>query len=118
MGLVPQRLAGGGGQRAGVELAGLQDAVFRVAQEAVRNVAEHAAATAVDIRLESSDGTVELIVADDGVGFDVARLHGTPAEGHVGLLLLRDLVQTAGGTLEFDSAPGQGTRVRLEAPAT
>jgi two-component system, NarL family, sensor kinase len=90
--------------------------VFRVAQEAVRNVAEHAAAGSVEMRLASSDGKVELTVADDGVGFDIASLRGRPAEGHVGLLLLRDLVQTAGGTLDIDSTPGQGTRLRLGAP--
>jgi two-component system, NarL family, sensor kinase len=92
--------------------------VFRVAQEAVRNIAEHAAATTVDMQLESSDGTVQLTIADDGVGFDIADLQGRPAEGHVGLLLLRDLVQTAGGTLDIESTPGQGTRLRLGAPTT
>ncbi|HZD73153.1 MAG TPA: ATP-binding protein [Actinomycetota bacterium] len=92
--------------------------VFRVAQEAVRNIAEHAAAKSVDMRLESTDGTVQLTVADDGVGFDTARLRGRPAEGHVGLLLLRDLVQTAGGTLGIESTPGQGTCLRLGAPTT
>ena len=71
--------------------------VFRVAQEAVRNVAEHSAAGAVDVRLEASGAMVALTVADDGIGFDVARLADTPAGGHVGLLLLRDLARTAGG---------------------
>jgi two-component system NarL family sensor kinase len=91
--------------------------VFRVAREAVRNVAEHSAASAVDVRLEASGATVRLTVADDGVSFEVARLADTPAGGHVGLLLLRDLVRTAGGTLEIDSNPGRGTRVHLEVPA-
>jgi signal transduction histidine kinase len=101
----------------GVPVSGeTAELVFRVAQEAVRNVAEHAAATSVDMRLEASNGTVTLTVADDGVGFDLDRLRGSPVEGHVGLLLLRDLVQTAGGRLEVDSAPGKGTRVRLGAP--
>jgi two-component system, NarL family, sensor kinase len=90
--------------------------VFRVAQEAVRNVAEHSAASAVDVRLEAG-ATVRLTVADDGIGFEVARLADTPAGGHVGLLLLRDLVTSAGGTLEIDSGPGRGTRLHLEVPA-
>jgi len=92
--------------------------VFRVAQEAVRNVAEHSAAGAVDVRLEATGATVALTVADDGIGFDAARLADTSAGGHVGLLLLRDLARTAGGTLEIDSTPGRGTRVHLEVPAT
>jgi two-component system NarL family sensor kinase len=92
--------------------------IFRVAQEAVRNVAEHAGATSVDMRVETGDGMIRLTVADNGVGFDVGRLHRRPVEGHVGLLLLQDLVRTAGGSLEIDSSPGKGTRLRLGAPAT
>ena len=92
--------------------------IFRVAQEAVRNVAEHAGASSVDMRLETGDGMIRLTVADNGVGFDVGRLQRRPVEGHVGLLLLHDLVRTAGGSLEIDSTPGQGTRLRLGAPAT
>ena len=51
--------------------------VFRVAQEAVRNVAEHSAAGGVDVELEVAGGTVALTVADDGIGFDPARLADT-----------------------------------------
>jgi signal transduction histidine kinase len=103
--------------RGGVAVSGeAAELVFRVAQEAVRNIAEHAGATSVDMRLEASDGMVNLTVADNGVGFDVSRLRQKPVEGHVGLLL-HDLVRTAGGELEIDSTPGQGTRLRLGAPA-
>src|SRR5215213_7255217 len=91
--------------------------VFRVAQEAVRNVAEHSAAGTVDVRLAATD-TVTLTVADDGIGFDPATLADTPAGGHVGLLLLQDLARTAGGRLEIDASPGRGTRLQLEVPAT
>jgi signal transduction histidine kinase len=90
--------------------------VFPVAQEAVRNVAEHSAATAVDLRLAHTGATVALTVADDGIGFDVAALADTPAGGHVGLPM-SDLARTAGGTLAIDSSPGRGTRVHLEVPA-
>ena len=91
--------------------------VFRVAQEAVRNVAEHSAAGGVDVELEVAGGTVALTVADDGIGFDPARLADTPAGGHVGLLLLQDLARAAGGSLRIDASPGRGTTVRLEVPA-
>ncbi len=90
--------------------------VFRVAQEAVRNVAEHSAASSVDVRLVAGD-RVALTVADDGIGFDPAKLADTPAGGHVGLLLLQDLARTAGGRLEIDASPGRGTRLDLEVPA-
>ena len=88
--------------------------VFRVAQEAVRNVVAHSGATTVTLRLDRDGDTVTLTVADDGVGFDAARLDGIQAGGHVGLLLLRDLARTAGATLDLESAPGDGTRLRLE----
>jgi len=90
--------------------------VFRVAQEAVRNVAEHSAAGTVDLQLKAAGGTVALTVADDGIGFDPARLAGTPAGGHVGLLLLQDLARAAGGSLRIDASPGRGTTVHLEVP--
>jgi two-component system NarL family sensor kinase len=90
--------------------------VFRVAQEAVRNVAEHSAAGTVDVRLVAGPDTVALTVADDGIGFDLAGLAGTPAGGHVGLLLLQDLARTAGGRLEIDTSLGRGTTLRLEVP--
>jgi two-component system NarL family sensor kinase len=79
-------------------------------------VAEHSAAGTVDVRLTAAD-TVALTVADDGIGFDPAELADTPAGGHVGLLLLRDLARTAGGSLEIDASPGCGSRLHLEVPA-
>jgi signal transduction histidine kinase len=90
--------------------------VFRVAQEAVRNVAEHSAAGTVDVRLTAGE-QVALTVADDGIGFDPATLADTPADGHVGLLLLQDLARTAEGRLELHASPGRGTRLHLEVPA-
>jgi two-component system, NarL family, sensor kinase len=100
-----------------VELADAPaELVFRVAQEAVRNVAEHSAAAAVEVRLDAGPELVALTVADDGIGFDPATLADTPAGGHVGLLLLRDLATTAGGRLEIDAGPGRGTRLHLEVP--
>ena len=101
-----------------VELAdAAAELVFRVAQEAVRNVAEHSAAAAVDVRLAAGPGTVALTVADDGIGFDLAALADTPAGGHVGLLLLQDLARSAGGRLDIESSPGRGTTLQLEVPA-
>src|SRR4029453_3390315 len=60
--------------------------------------------------------TVALTVADDGIGFDVAKLADTPAGGHVGLLLLQDLARTAGGSPESEAAPARGTLLRLCGP--
>ncbi len=94
----------------------VEQLVFRVAQEATRNIAAHAGAGHARISLtRTRDGAV-LEIADDGRGFDAATVAGRRVEGHMGLQLLSDLVQSAGGRLEIVSAPGEGARLRLEVP--
>ena len=89
----------------------LETLFYRCAQEALRNVARHSGATHVDIHVDADDHTAHLIVQDDGRGFA-----GRVGEGHLGLRLLSDLADEAGGKLELDSQPGRGTRVCIEAP--
>lgn len=85
--------------------------LYRVAQESVRNAERHARASHLVVRLAGVEDRVSLSITDDGVGYDTT----TPAaEGHVGLVLQRDLVQSAGGELHVESAPGRGTTVRVE----
>lgn len=90
--------------------------VFRVAQEAIRNVANHAGARTVVVRLTVSATCAVLTVTDDGQGFEPAASGARPAAGHFGLVVLRDLATDAGADLRVDAAPGQGTCVRLEVP--
>jgi two-component system NarL family sensor kinase len=91
--------------------------VYRVAREALRNVAAHAAASQVRVVVASeAAGRVRLTVVDDGRGFDADRRAERAADGHVGLTLLEDLVVQRGGSLTVASAPGEGTTVRLEVP--
>ncbi len=92
----------------------VQMAVFRAAQEALRNVTRHAGASSVTVALRLGERTVELLVRDDGGGLDV-RAAGFPA-GHLGLRSLADLATERGGVLEVATAPGQGTEIRLELP--
>jgi two-component system NarL family sensor kinase len=91
--------------------------VFRVAQEALRNVASHSAATNVRLIVEQDARSVRLEVSDDGRGFDPLALEQGRSNGHIGMALMRDLARAAGGTLDVESAPGEGTRLRLEVPA-
>jgi two-component system, NarL family, sensor kinase len=84
---------------------------FRTAQEALRNAVKHADANTVRITVGRENGHVELAVSDDGVGFDSA---GAEAEGHFGMRILADLARDAGASLDVESAPGQGTTVRVE----
>jgi PAS domain S-box-containing protein len=92
-------------------------ASFRAAQEALTNVVRHAQAQHVWIELSQSDSVLELMVRDDGVGFDVTRIRQQAASrGHLGLLGMKERVQILGGNLEVDSKPGFGTRIRISLP--
>jgi signal transduction histidine kinase len=92
--------------------------VYRVAREALRNVAAHAEAGHVRVEVtHAARSTIRLIVDDDGRGFDAAVRARQAAEGHVGLTLLEDLVVQAGGTLTVEGRPGAGTTVELKVPA-
>jgi signal transduction histidine kinase len=91
--------------------------LYRTAQEALRNVANHAAAHHVDIRVERQGGSVVMEVRDDGRGFDPSAVRAAGAAGHVGLQGVMDLVSESGGTVEVRSGVGKGTAVIVEVPA-
>jgi two-component system, NarL family, sensor histidine kinase UhpB len=82
--------------------------LFRVAQEALNNVIRHASARTASVTLRQMDGGLLLAVRDDGVGFDQA----SPGKGrHLGLASMRERVGLVNGTLDIESAPGQGTAI-------
>jgi len=93
-----------------------QALVYRVAQEAVRNVIAYADATAVSVEVDVPDSTARLLVADDGRGFGADERERRREEGHLGLSLVEELARQAGGDLTIDSGEGAGTRIRLEVP--
>jgi signal transduction histidine kinase len=88
-----------------------QAVVFRVAQEALRNVVKHSGATGVTIRLAVAGGGCDLEIRDDGVGFDPEHGPDTSADGHLGLTVLRDLARDADASLEVRGGDPQGTIV-------
>jgi two-component system, NarL family, sensor kinase len=90
--------------------------VFRVAQEALRNVARHSGAKRVTVDLASSVGGRTLTVSDDGRGLDPEELMASRRSGHVGLALLKSLAEDGGGTLRVTSTPGLGCSVELSLP--
>jgi two-component system sensor histidine kinase UhpB len=91
--------------------------LFRVCQEALANVARHAEATRVQIRLSLSSDGVELSVRDDGQGFVVpSRLGLLAKEGHFGLLGMKEQTELVGGRLQVISQPGEGTEVKAQVP--
>jgi two-component system, NarL family, sensor kinase len=87
-----------------------------VARELLINVVKHADATHVQLSVGRREDAVVLEIRDDGRGFDPARRAGALAQGHIGLASSVERVESLGGRLEIDTAPGQGTRVRAELP--
>ncbi len=99
--------------------AGPASLVYRVVQEALRNVTSHAGASSVAVRAGSDAAVVWAEVIDDGAGFEPgAQLKASADAGHFGLTGLRDLVADAGGRLDIESAPGAGTTIRVEVART
>jgi PAS domain S-box-containing protein len=92
--------------------------LYRVAQEALTNVAKHARAGQAWVNLRSANGQVELEIRDDGVGFDQGQIASMVREGHFGLIGMRERVEMAGGSWELISEPGTGTTVRARLPQT
>ena len=92
---------------------------YRVAQEALTNVARHARATHVTLEVGVHEDRLRLTVRDDGAGFDPAEMRRrAQAGGSLGLLSLEERAALGGGTLEIDSAPGRGTTLVLTLPVS
>jgi signal transduction histidine kinase len=89
----------------------VEQGVYRIAQEALANVARHAGATELGVTL-TFDGSIMLTVTDNGYGFDGTAVRGD----HMGLQLMRERAEMLGGTLDVVSHSGGGTTVRLMAP--
>jgi signal transduction histidine kinase len=87
--------------------------VFLACREALNNIEKHASATEVVIELDWRPGLLELVVADDGQGFDPAL---APAGTHYGLQFMRERMALVQGSVTLDSAPGRGTRLVLRLP--
>jgi signal transduction histidine kinase len=89
-----------------------KEALYRITQEALHNVAKHARATRVDLCLAIDGDRLHLEVGDDGIGFDPAAAF----PGHLGLQSMRERAERLGGRLQVESAPRQGTRLQVEIP--
>jgi signal transduction histidine kinase len=87
--------------------------LYRAAREALRNVGQHARATRVEVSLDPQADPVLLTVRDNGVGFDPDR---EPPAGHLGMRLMREAVEEAGGTVTVTSVIGEHTFVTVTLP--
>jgi signal transduction histidine kinase len=107
----------------------IETALYRVIQEAINNIARHAAARNVEIGLELEDGMALVNIIDDGIGFDVTELSiGTIKDidgmdnqfsentRGLGLLGMQERIELLGGELEIISDPGNGTQIHIRVP--
>ena len=96
----------------------LETSVYRVLQEALTNVAKHAGARSVRVRLERDESTVHLLVQDDGIGLEPAPgAHRVARDrGRLGLKGMRERAALLGGSVEVESRPGAGTTITARFP--
>ena len=90
-----------------------KEVLYRIAQEALHNTIKHARARTVTICLAATPHTIDLVLSDDGNGFDPAGNF----PGHLGLRSMRERVERIGGTFGVASAPGDGTRIQVSIPS-
>jgi signal transduction histidine kinase len=87
--------------------------LFRITQEALRNIGRHARAGQVSVFLRSLDGGLQLAIRDDGLGFEPGRKRERVSLGLAGM---KERVHLLGGELDIESAPGQGTTIVVWLP--
>jgi two-component system sensor histidine kinase UhpB len=91
-------------------------ALFRIAQEGLTNSAKYADAGRVRLALSFPDGAAELVVEDDGKGFDPGLVPGPSRAGGLGLFGMRERAELLNASLTIEAAPGRGTRIAVRAP--
>jgi PAS domain S-box-containing protein len=91
----------------------IANSVYRVVQEALTNVARHAQATTVTVKLKAEHSTINLRIEDNGVGFDPVAIDASASGGIIGM---QERIGLLGGTMQIQSKPGAGTRVIVEIP--
>ena len=92
----------------------VEEQLLHIGQEAVNNAVQHGRATRVGMEIAYDEGHTRLRVSDDGCGFDPGRLNG--ANGHYGLISMRERAEQVKGRVRIDSAPGRGTLVEAVVP--
>jgi signal transduction histidine kinase len=91
-----------------------EDALFRIAQEALTNVARHAQATQTVVSVETTGDRLHLVIADDGIGFDPAQVNVVAAGQGWGLISMTERAEAIGGLCRIESSPQRGTQVIVE----
>jgi PAS domain S-box-containing protein len=92
---------------------GIALCIYRVIQEGLRNIATHAKTNEARIILQGIDGSVDLLIQDLGIGFDVREVKEKPG---IGLTGMRERVRLVGGTMSLRSQPGEGSEIQISIP--
>jgi signal transduction histidine kinase len=87
-----------------------EEALYRIAQEALNNTLKHSGATIVAVRIAASAEQVELTVTDNGRGFNLPAANES---GGMGLMSMRERAESLGGTVQVTSTPGSGTEIKI-----
>jgi len=91
--------------------------IFRIVQEALRNVEKHARASKVEVKIEFCEGKTKISIGDNGKGFDSGRsLADLPREGKLGIAGMEERVRLLNGNMRIESKPDKGTKVMIEVP--
>ena len=90
----------------------IETGLYRIGQEALNNIIRHAQASRVEVELSQSGGRVQLVISDDGLGFDPDAL----SPGGLGIQGMRERAVQLGAILNIHSKPGEGTRLSVEVP--
>jgi signal transduction histidine kinase len=88
--------------------------IYRIVQEALNNVLQHAAASSVEVSIRYGPRRIRVAIHDDGKGFDIPSVMHSVPESHYGLIGMRERAMSIGGTLNMDSVPGKGSVVTLD----
>lgn len=100
-------------------LPAVEEQILRIIQEALANVRKHASAHQVEVTFTFTREQVQIVIADDGVGFEPAHIAALYAGApHFGLAIMRERAEQIGGRLEARSAPGKGAQILLFVPCT
>jgi len=92
--------------------------LYRVAQEALTNVARHAQASRVDVSIRKLPGAARMEIKDNGKSFEAQRVMDSKRNTRLGLIGMRERLEMVGGSFGVESAPGKGTTIRAQIPFT
>jgi two-component system sensor histidine kinase UhpB len=94
----------------------VENTLFRIAQEAMTNVAKHAQATQINVKVDWNHESLHLVIKDNGIGFDPLVSTGVNDGTGWGLLNITERAEALGGQCSVVSAPGKGTLVIVDVP--